>query len=115
MSREQLWLKFFFFLKSKLVLWVSIFKARITIGLVINISNLFLCKKYDFNKTMALYEVIMMSAAILNIAMAGLDWDHLFLETEDRFPKKYCFESNEKKSLEEIKEEIFKRKCILLA
>ena len=38
----------------------------------------------------------------LNIAMeqkclAGLDWDNLFLETEDRFPKKTCFESNTQK------------------
>ena len=30
-------------------------------------------------------------------AKAGLDWELLFLETEDLFPKKYCFESNEKK------------------
>ena len=28
------------------------------------------------------------------------------METEDLFPKKYCFDSNEKKSSEEIKKEI---------
>ena len=40
--------------------------------------------------------------------MAGLDWELLFLETEDLFPKKSCFESNEKKCLEEIKKALFK-------
>ena len=43
--------------------------------------------------------------------MAGLDWDHLFLETEDLFQKKYCFESNEKKSLDEIQKETFRINC----
>ena len=44
----------------------------------------------------------------LYIYMAGLDWELLFLETEDPFPKNYCFESNEKKCLEEIKKALFK-------
>ena len=45
------------------------------------------------------------------VRKAGLDSDHLFLETEDLFPKKYCFESNEKKSLEGIQKETFKINC----
>ena len=39
----------------------------------------------------------------IQVTMAGLDWELLFLETEDLFLKKYCFESNENKCLEEIK------------
>ena len=44
----------------------------------------------------------------LLLRKAGLDWELLFLETEYLFPKKYCFESNEKKCLEEIKKALFK-------
>ena len=40
--------------------------------------------------------------------MAGLDWELLFLETEDLFLKKYCFQSNEKKCSEEIKKALLK-------